>query len=216
MRYSSTEEANNDHIKNYRSDGWSNGKGQPNSPDYHRVEFVLHRVTDDSHVLDVGCNGGTISIRLKSLRKCRVKGIDIVPELVEKAKKRGVFAQLGRAESLDFRDNQFDHVICTEVLEHLYEPEQAIAEAYRVLKPGGTYIITVPSHESDGMGNGKLGDFHHQNFTPNDLLSLIRNSGFGRSSISTYGIAYTAKYCELNGLDPKKAQWIGVEVIKDA
>jgi SAM-dependent methyltransferase len=37
-----------------------------------------------------------------------------------------------------------DHVLCTEVLEHVFEPDLVLAELYRVLKPGGTMLITVP------------------------------------------------------------------------
>ncbi|MEO0435987.1 MAG: class I SAM-dependent methyltransferase [Pseudomonadota bacterium] len=50
----------------------------------------------------------------------------------------------GRAERLPFREESFDTVLCTAVLEHLAEGRAAVDEAFRVLKPGGTAIYSVP------------------------------------------------------------------------
>ena len=41
-------------------------------------------------------------------------------------------------------DASFDHVLCSEVFEHIKYPDKALAEFYRILKPGGTVIITAP------------------------------------------------------------------------
>lgn len=51
----------------------------------------------------------------------------------------------GDALALPFRDGTFDRIIASEVLEHVPDDEQALREAYRVLKPGGTIAATVPS-----------------------------------------------------------------------
>lgn len=211
MRYTSTEEAHKHHIENFKSDGYKTRKDAKNSRDFFRINFILLRVNPGTHVLDVGCNGGTVSIPLKERNKCRVKGIDIVPELIEKAKSRGIFAQVGIAESLPFTSNQFDHVVCTEVLEHLYEPEKAIAEAYRVLKPGGSYIVTIPTPSEDE----ELGDYHHQNFTVKSIEKLIK-SVFVDSKYTAFGIAAGELYCVMNNVDKDKMQWLGIEVFKNA
>jgi SAM-dependent methyltransferase len=52
---------------------------------------------------------------------------------------------VARGEQLPLRDCQFDLVICTQVLEYIPEPRQVIAEIYRVLKPGGTLLVSVPA-----------------------------------------------------------------------
>ena len=59
---------------------------------------------------------------------------------------------LSDAHSLALKDDAFDVVLCTEVLEHLREPQRAIDEMYRVLKPGGTLLLTTrflfPIHDA--------------------------------------------------------------------
>lgn len=70
-------------------------------------------------------------------------------------------------------DNSFDSAICTAVLEHLEEPEKALRECYRILKPGGTAIYSVPFiwhlHEEPR-------DFYR--FSKYGLKYLFEKSGF--------------------------------------
>jgi 2-polyprenyl-3-methyl-5-hydroxy-6-metoxy-1,4-benzoquinol methylase len=213
MRYQSKEEAQNHHLEEYRSDGVMKGKGTPMSSDYHRVFFVLNSVPKNSKVLDVGVNTGTIALPLMRAG-CRVKGIDLVPELVEKAKKHGVFAEQGEAEDLSrFKDNSFDVVICAEVLEHLYDPIPAVEEAFRVLKPGGRYIVTIP-HWASRMATDKLGDYHQQNFTAEKLQTLFYPT-FGKKNCEFFYIPYLSRYAQSQGIDPKAPQWTGVIATKE-
>jgi len=59
---------------------------------------------------------------------------------------------IGDAQALGFTEGAFDVVLCTEVLEHLPEPQQAIDEMFRVLRPGGTLLLTTrflfPIHDA--------------------------------------------------------------------
>ncbi len=59
---------------------------------------------------------------------------------------------IGDAQALGIRDASFPMVLCTEVLEHLPEPQRAIDEMYRVLEPGGTLVLTTrflfPIHDA--------------------------------------------------------------------
>lgn len=65
---------------------------------------------------------------------------DLSPGTVHK--KHGY--QCENLESLTFRDNEFDLFITQDVMEHIYDPEQAFKEIARVIKPGGAHIFTVP------------------------------------------------------------------------
>lgn len=59
---------------------------------------------------------------------------------------------VGDAHDLPFENDSYDYILCTEVLEHLHTPHQAVAEMERVLKPGGTLILTTrfvyPIHDA--------------------------------------------------------------------
>ena len=89
--------------------------------------------------LDIGAQNGPYA----SLFPRRV-GLDIRPG-------RGVRI-IGDAQALGIRDAAFDVVLCTEVLEHLPEPQRAIDEMYRVLRPGGELLLTTrflfPIHDA--------------------------------------------------------------------
>jgi 2-polyprenyl-3-methyl-5-hydroxy-6-metoxy-1,4-benzoquinol methylase len=220
LRYKSQEEAIKDHVDNYRSDGVAKGKATHLSADYYRGDFIVSHVPKGSNVLDVGCNGGTIGIHLLQ-RECFVKGIDIVEDLVNKAKERGIYAEVGCAEDLSrYKDNEFDIVICAEVLEHLFDPLPAIKEAYRVLKPGGTYIVTIPA-PTGVMAKERLGDYHQQNFTM-EMLDTLFYSVFPRDSAYFYQIPYSDKFCKANAKTQEEyeklsvtPQWIGITATKE-
>jgi len=67
--------------------------------------------------------------------------------------RRGTGVQIiGDAQALGLADRTFDVVLCTEVLEHLPEPQRAIDEMFRVLRPGGTLLLTTrflfPIHDA--------------------------------------------------------------------
>jgi SAM-dependent methyltransferase len=91
---------------------------------------------DQLNVLDVG--GRLQPYRpLVENRLARYVGVDL--------KKTALVDILGQAESLPLADGIFDLVFCTQVLEYIYEPAAAVAEIYRVLKPGGVLVVSVPT-----------------------------------------------------------------------
>ncbi len=218
MKWNSKEEAQKAHIDNYRSDNVAKQYGSPLQPHYNRVRFVVDNIEDGKLVLDVGCNGGALAIPLLN-KRCYVKGIDLVEELVEKAKSRGVFAEVGEAEDLSrFDDNTFDYVVCTEVIEHLFDPIQAVSEAHRVLKPGGKYIATVPYYGGRMANADFLGDYHQQNFTF-EMLDKLFHGFFEKGKVFQHEITYPDIYNRTNNIPCVKLddgtikyqpQWVGL------
>ena len=102
----------------------------------------------DDLCLDIGCGFGNLVIALRE-RFEDVSGIEIVPERAEWAKKRCPSADIicGSATELPWPENHFGLITSTDVFEHLDRSQQveAAKELARVLKPGGSAFITVPS-----------------------------------------------------------------------
>jgi len=97
----------------------------------------------DSRILDVGCGAGFATNSL-ALDGYKVTGIDLAEGALDEAKLRdetkSVEYIMADALKLPFEDNSFDAVISLDFLEHVYEPEKAVKEISRVLKPGGLFF----------------------------------------------------------------------------
>ena len=90
--------------------------------------------------LDVGCGLGSFL----SSRKSSV-GIDINPMCIEYCKEVGLEAYHCPDPEFPFPANHFDSIIFDNVIEHLDDPRLLLSEIQRVLKPGGLFIIGVPT-----------------------------------------------------------------------
>ena len=117
------------------------------------VETVSHLcapLTFGSRILEIGCGAGLLCLELAKAAKM-VVGIDISHFVLDFARTvqeylqyQNVSFQVGDAENLMFRDETFDLIVCSEVLEHLLAPEKALAEIRRVLKADGSVILSTP------------------------------------------------------------------------
>lgn len=95
-------------------------------------------------LLDVCCGPG-YNAGAAAARGCTATGVDLAQAMVDEARRQFPRARFRvcDAEALDFADASFDAVVCGFGILHLPEPERAIAEAFRVLRPGGWYAWTV-------------------------------------------------------------------------
>lgn len=99
---------------------------------------------DAARVLDLGCAFGFGTRRIAGGRLA--VGIDVSAEYIARAARAGGGARYLRAagDALPFRDAAFDAVVCLDVLEHVPDEAGVIAEVWRVLRPGGAFILSVP------------------------------------------------------------------------
>lgn len=96
-------------------------------------------------VLDVGCGTGWFS-REAERAGARVVALDIGLRLLMKVGEKCRASRVaGDACRLAFADGCFDVVLSSECIEHTNDPQAALAEMCRVLKPGGVLVVTVPN-----------------------------------------------------------------------
>ena len=104
----------------------------------------------DSRVLDIGCGMGGPARYLANSYGCRVDGIDLTPELIETGQvltercglSGRVVLQIGDALDLPYPDKAFDVVWCQNVTMNISDKAGFLAEAFRVLRPGGLFTST--------------------------------------------------------------------------
>ena len=85
-------------------------------------------------------------------------------------------------DNIPQKDNSYDAVLCTEVLEHVEYPQKVINELYRVLKKGGKLLLTTPQQF---MVHQKPYNFYY--FTKYGLASLLADAGFKKFKITPQG-----------------------------
>ena len=105
-----------------------------------RARLVPAAARPDSLLLDLACGGGLLAPHLAGTGH-RHLGLDLSASALPLARAHGVVPVRGDVLHLPFRDAVADVVVAGEVLEHVREPLVLLAEACRVLRPGGTLVL---------------------------------------------------------------------------
>ena len=130
-------------------------------------------------VLDLGCRDGALTQAYVGGNE--VVGVDADREALAEAERLGIETHWADLDQpLDFPDAGFDVVVAGELLEHLRDPERLVAEIRRVLRPGGTFVASVPNaYRLKGRlrflaGRAPESDpTHLQLFSPADVRALL-------------------------------------------
>jgi SAM-dependent methyltransferase len=148
--------------------------------------------------LEVGCGNGFFSGQLAKLG-CEVTGIDLSPAGLRLAQSRYpdvTFTAHDLTQPLPFVQATFDLVWCSEVLEHLFSPLGTVTEISRVLRPGGTFLCTVPFHGLiKNLGIALFAFEKHYDptyphlrfFTRKSLSGIVNRSGLQVENVDTCG-----------------------------
>ena len=122
-----------------------------NPLDFQWYQTTLRLLPDLSNlkVLEIGCARGAFS-RLIAQKYPSVKltSVDISETAINDAKKEphGIDFRVADAQHLEFPDASFDFIFSCETMEHLPEPERMPRDIFRLLKPGGQFIITTENY----------------------------------------------------------------------
>jgi SAM-dependent methyltransferase len=159
---------------------WGYDRGKPIDRYYMDRFFAAHAAALKGHVLEVGDDMYT-----RAYGGARVMTSDILHVSATSAKAT-IVADLRNAGK-QIADNTFDCVICTQTLQYIYELEAAVATLFRIAKPGGAVLVTVP-----GIAHISRYDMEHfgeyWRFTSATAHRLFAdNRAAGETTIVAYG-----------------------------
>jgi SAM-dependent methyltransferase len=156
-------------------------------------------------MLDAGCGAGRDSGHWHILApNLNIVGVDLVPNQVRQAAARNASLRFAVAsvEALPFPNGSFDYLASLEVLEHTETPENALAEYFRVLRPGGLAVLATPNGASlwsvhikqrilrlQGKRGAPVGDDH------------TRPAGFWRRAVTAAGFVIEREFYDGVALD---------------
>lgn len=141
-------------------------------------------------VLDVGCASGWFLSKVKkSYPKSECHGVDIYDKAISYGQKKynSLTLSVSDAHKLPYKAKSFDLIICTEVLEHVTEPEAVLLEIKRVLKKDGRAVIELDSGSMlfstvwflwQLSKGGVWKHAHLHSFTIKKLEKLLKKTGF--------------------------------------
>ncbi len=134
-------------------------------------------------ILDIGCGTGKMLDELAAFGD--VVGADFSPEALQFCVTRGVGADLARADArrLPFADGAFDVVTAMDIIEHIDDDKAASSEIFRVLRPGGRLLVTVPAFTSLWSEHDEA-LHHHRRYTVPRLKDLFQRVGLAVDRVS--------------------------------
>ena len=145
---------------------------------HHEGQILAKQLKTDDRVLDAGCANGYTTIQLARRKRIRITGIDYAPSMVENASlslsRAGIMDstvtfRVGNFLNLNFASNTFDKVITKRCMINLGSHEHqrtALLEAWRVLKPGGLFLISEVSEQCSDNLNHLRERFGLETMTP--------------------------------------------------
>lgn len=154
----------------------------------------------NSYVIDIGCATGKTACYLARLYGCNVVGVDILPAMIERAKKRAraegvtrkVKFMVGDVHKLPLDNDVFDVVLGEFITGLVHDKEGAVKEYVRLAKPGGTiglneatWLKSPPPREIIGFLADAVG-FKGELFTSEGWKDLLERSGIKQISAKTF------------------------------
>ena len=151
----------------------------------HRYHFAAS-LAEGKRVLDVGSGEG-YGASILAERAASVVGVDIDAASIEHSRATYVRDNLEfvAASALDLRqfiDGGFDLIVCFEVIEHIADQAQLLAEIWRLLTAGGLLVLSTPDRNEYNRGRAEPNPFHVRELNENELRGLL-SSRFSRVAL---------------------------------
>ncbi|MFI1932148.1 methyltransferase domain-containing protein [Streptomyces sp. NPDC020330] len=166
-----------------RSKDWHDSCSWLTDEDLLGKHAELCAVPPDARMLDVCCGSGVVGGAFRG-RVGEMVGLDLTPEMAALAATRLDVVHQGTVYDLPFPDASFDLVVTREVLHLLPRPELPVSEIFRVLRPGGQFIVgqIVPYADVDAFWMfrvfKKKQPLLYQMFREEDFRALLTGGGF--------------------------------------
>jgi len=160
------------------------------------VEFKRLSVKPGAKILDIGCGSGRHTCEAFRIEGVTAVGADVnFDDMVEARGKLNFHEKVGEhgggvwalsaadVNNLPFKNDSFDLVICSEVLEHIPDHETAVFEIMRVLKPGSNLVVSVPRYMPEKICWALSDEYHNANrghiriYKKSELVNLLESSG---------------------------------------
>ena len=139
-------------------------------------------ITPKSVGLDIGCGSGAAAQLLQEEFRLTPTGMDISKFAVDASKARGVRTLQVDVTELPSSEESQDFVLALDVIEHIEDRYILLNEMYRVLKPGGKALITVPAHSWLWSKHDEL-NHHYRRYSKEMLREDLTSVGFMITSI---------------------------------
>jgi SAM-dependent methyltransferase len=128
-------------------------------------------------VLDIACGEGYGSALLAAVAR-RVVGVDIVPDVVDHARRKyrqeNLSFEVGSCTALPLPEASLDLVVSFETLEHVAEHDTFLAEVKRALRPGGRLIISTPDKQTYADGPQHRNPYHVKELYRPEFEALLQ------------------------------------------
>ncbi len=160
-----------------------NGKANESAGNY-----VASQIHPEDSVLECACGTGIFSRKVAA--RCRkLTATDFSPKMLKKAAKKckrygNITFENGNILNLKYADNSFDKALAANVIHLLDDPDQALSELKRVVKPGGQLILPVYLNENSKSAScaaslaNKVGANFKRQFTTESYKQFYRDRGF--------------------------------------
>jgi SAM-dependent methyltransferase len=141
-----------------------------------RAEIDRLALPGGIEILDAGCGSGRNMQEVVDYG--RVSGIELSEQAAAVARARNIGeVKVGQVEHLPWPSQSFDLVICLDVVEHTPDDRVTFAELFRVCRPGGHLLVTVPAHEALWSRHDELSR-HYRRYSRRTLARAATSAGW--------------------------------------